>query len=195
MEELTTNQKRGVVESFDRKSDMLVVNKLTYAMRLVPYMEKNSILRGDSVTIELNKNGAAIHVTNNSYRQGCYFPKKTGFERAIDMLPRRYKMKAEKTPKEYQEVIAELVPFFGQEVIDNLSSGAKSDLCNVMSNAVEQSIRLLGITATYDDTKKDIAELAEKVLETSAVITLIIDGNSNQYLKKALPQKAEKEKK
>ena len=188
-------QKRGVVDSFDRKTDMLVVNKSTYALRLVPYMEKNSILRGDSVTIELNKYGAAIHVTNNSYRGGCYLPKKTGFERAIDMLPRRYKMKAEKTPKEYQEVIAELVPFFGQEVIDNLSSEAKDKLCDTMVNSIEQAIRLLSITATYDDTKKDIAELAEKVIETAVVITTIVDGNSNQYLKKAVPVKAEKEKK
>lgn len=187
--------KRGLVESVNRKLDNVVINKQTYALKLVPYCEKQFIEVGDSISLELNRNGAVTHVRNNSYRGCSVALVKTGFEKAINMLPRRFGMKAEKTPEEYRKVIAELVPFYGQEVLDNLSTGAKIDLCNTMMGAVEQSIRLLTITATYDDTKKDIAELAEKVLETAAVITLIIDGNTNQHLKSGLPKVEKAEKK
>jgi len=109
--------------------------------------------------------------------------------------PKEKKMKSAKTVEEYITSIAEMQPFLGQEFTDRLSDDDKIVLQNVMRESVGNSIRLYNITATYDDTRKDLVEIAEKVLELAFTLTVVIDTNTTQILKKNLPpEETEKEK-
>ena len=109
------------------------------------------------------------------------------YAKSIDIIG--VEMKAHKSVEDYLTLIKEVEPFFGQELVDKLSESDRNILMNTMQISIQDAIRLYNITATYEDTKKDLDEIAGKVLELSAAMLIVIDANTNQILKRNLPKK------
>jgi hypothetical protein len=88
-----------------------------------------------------------------------------------------------KTIEERLKEVKEIEPFFGQELVDSLSTAERTTLRELMNANVETATRLYGIKATFDDTKKDITDIAEEILEISAILTAVVDSNTSQIIK------------
>lgn len=175
---------RGRVEALNRKADTLQIGKDSISIRDVPKHERNLVSVGDIITAWFEKSKYyATHITNHSM---------DAFRNQIGRIPIGGKMK--KTPDDFKKLISDLEPFCGHEIVNAMSETDRREIRGIMESALDQSIALLNITASYEDTKKEVADLAEMVLETAAIITIVIDGNTSQIFKRLLPKETEEKK-
>ena len=155
----------GEITWCNLQQDTIVLDGRSYGLADVHKHEKKSLRRGDVVIL--------------SFRgQGRYYVSNV-------------KVKVKGMKKNEIVELIETAPFFG-EVLSVMSEEDKRDLLAMYLHSQDIAVRLYGITATYDDTKKDDAETAVKILETAAAITVITDVNTLQLLKKntnKLPKK------
>lgn len=149
------------------------VSGQTFGIRNLPKDLRKEIKMGCTVTVYFNER-APFYATNVIVR---------GIKQLKELT-----MKPKKTVEEYTSLIKDMEPFVPQEVLDKLKEGEKSELLEIFKGSVAAAVNLYDITATYDDTKKDIEEIAATVLEVAFCMTVIIDTNTKQMLKKNLPK-------
>jgi hypothetical protein len=175
----------GVVDSYNRKGEIIYIGKTPISLKDVPKEQKGLLSVGDSVICYFDgkNNYYATSMKNNSLRHE--------FDKGKKSTPSEVRTITKKSPEDFQTLIKELEPFFGQ-VFEKMSDSDRRELKETMISSLDQAIKLLDITATFEETKKDIADLAESVLEVAAVITVVIDGNTTQILKNNLPKEEKK---
>jgi phage terminase small subunit len=167
------------------------VSGTTFGIRNLKKDLRKTFKVGDTVTVYFNDK-SPFYATNVIVR-GSKAEKEILLE--IPEIPEttesktsEIKMKPKKTAEEYISLIKDMEPFVPQEVLSKLKEGEKSELLDIFKGSVATAVNLYDITATYDDTKKDIEEIAATVLELAFCMTVIIDTNTKQMLKKNLPK-------
>ena len=75
---------------------------------------------------------------------------------------------------------AMLKPYFNTE---GLTEEQKKELKKDFTNNLEVAARIFAVTASYEETKQDIAESTLKVAEVAAALTIIVDANTTKILK------------
>lgn len=171
--------------------DTINVSGQNFSIKNLPKDLQKSIKQGDWVTVyyeEKNQffaKNIIIRSVNQKYKNG----KETKPEKPEDW------MKPKKTVDEYVALIKDMEPFIPQEMLDVLSDEDRTYLLEMMKGSVGDAIKLYDITATFEDTKKDIEEIASVVLEVAFCMTVILDTNTKQILKRNLPVEKEEKKK
>jgi hypothetical protein len=174
----------GVVDTLNRKTDTIQIGKDTYSIRDVPKHLRSLVSIGDRVTLwfDTTNHYYATSMSNHTmeadkFKNGKSIPVGGG--------------NTKKTVEDYRTLIKDTEPFYGEM---ELSDSEKREVRSIYEGAIDQSIKLFDITATYDDTKKDIVDLVDSILEAAAVMTIVIDCNSSQILKRGLPKEPEEKK-
>jgi hypothetical protein len=116
------------------------------------------------------------------------FPDNNGYyAKEIEIKDGSEEVKAEKT--DFEELIREMEPHIPQGVIDRLSEADKQDILDLMKSCLSEAVKLYDISATFDDTKKEISEIISSIMPVALTLAIIIDANTKQILKKNLPDK------
>lgn len=156
----------GYIKTYSRDFEVITVNDHVYNIRNVPRVKKKDIKIGDLVFLTYKK--------GNQYN-------------VLDLTKRGETMVKKKT-EEFIELIENLEPFVGGTMMESLSNEDREYLLQLYTKSIDQAIAIFDITATFDDTKKKTEDLAQSILEGAFAITIIVDGNTKQVLKKHLPK-------
>ena len=151
------------------KGKVTFVNNATHMIRV-----DDEVVRTNDVpkkTLEKIIVGTFIEAT---------FPKNSQYARSV-VITEEVTM-----DKDFETAIREMEPFVS--FIHTLSESEQTEIRVLYRNSVRDAISLYAVTATYDDTKKDTAEVVKNILETAWSMTICIDTNSKQILKTHLPE-------
>lgn len=68
--------------------------------------------------------------------------------------------------------------------VSKLTPEEKREIRGIMERCLVVATSIYDITATYDDTKKDMDKISESIIETTVALTIAIDGLTTQIIKK-----------
>lgn len=100
------------------------------------------------------------------------------------------------TPVEdISELIKKATPTIPQQILTNLSQDEANEFFEEVKVGMDLAAKLYDISATFDDTKKDLSDMMEKVIPAGISAAVLIDNNTKQILKKSLERNEKTEKK
>ena len=118
--------------------------------------------------------------TKNKLYVGCnitaYFPKNDRYNANCIVLEEPMK-------KDIKDLIKEVEPIIGQELLNSLSPAEKDEIKELLIESLRNTVKIYGITATFEDTKKDMSDITKTIVEGAVALTIIVDGNTKQILK------------
>ena len=113
------------------------------------------------------------------------FPENNGYyAKEIEIKDGSEEVKAEKL--DFGSLIREMEPHIPQKVIDKLSEADKQDLLDLTKSCLSEAVKLYDISATFDDTKKEMSDIIASVMPVALTMAIILDTNTKQILKKNL---------
>jgi hypothetical protein len=154
----------GIVTSLGSSYDAIIrIDDRSFALKDIPHAQRDKVKVGDKVSLSFPGKG-------RYYASG------------IEIL------EAAMTKKiDYNEIIRDLEPIMGQEVLDRLNESDRRDLLAMFQHNMIVATKLIAIHATFDDTKKDASDSATKAVSLAVDLTIAVDSNTMQILKKSLP--------
>ena len=75
--------------------------------------------------------------------------------------------------------------FYGQEIIDKIPQEDRAAVADILIECVKCSTEIHKVAMTYEDTRKDTEEIAVSIMKVAINLSLLVDVNSRQILKKA----------
>ena len=172
---------RGKVVS--RTVDEVVVEKDHYSVRNIPWKQKDGLCIGDDITLYFDTKSKylATSMMNHSLK---YIREPT----------KEKEVKEVKIEKTFENIIEEFAPYMGQEILDKLSANERKELRNLLDSSMEHAIRIVNITATYEDTKREPEAIADDIIKLALGITVALDGHTTQIIKRNLKVEPKEEK-
>lgn len=158
---------KGPITSINLNFGHLYIEGEQIGLRDIPKHTKNNLRVGQRVIVYFN-------AVNRFYAKSI---------KELEPM----EVKKSKNPEEYVTLIKEMEPFVGQEIINSLDEGERSDLLGMLNESMRNAVEIYGISATYEDTKKDTSDISLGIIESAVALTIVLDCNTKQILKKHLP--------